>query len=458
MQRPASGGFRSNKQKDERRPVTEIPNLDLLPMTAGTNDAGHLTIGDCDVVSLAEMYGTPLYVYDEHTIRSMCRQFVDGFESEYADSHISYSSKAFTNPVLAQILEEEHVGIDVVTGGELAIVRAVNFPAKDLNFHGNNKDRVELGEALDYGIGLVTIDSMYEIDLLDEVAGQKGVTQQVMLRVSPSIDGRTHLLTSTGVLDQKFGFPIETGQAEEAVRHALSKSNLDVAGIHFHLGSPLFELEPYTQAIPYVLEFVAKMREHGLEQRIFSPGGGFAIGYVSDTPPLEISEYAAAIGASVREACDRLGLNEPRLILEPGRAIIGRAGVALYTVGGIKEIPGVRTYVSVDGGMGDNIRPALYGAGYSVIKANDPDEPVAGDVTIAGKYCESGDLLVKDAPLPTLETGDVLAIAASGAYCLSMASNYNMSLRPAVVLVNEGNARLIRRRETYDDLLAPSIL
>jgi diaminopimelate decarboxylase len=438
--------------------VTEIPNLDLLPMNSATNAAGHLTIGGCDVVSLAEMYGTPLYVYDEHTIRSICREFVSGFESEYPDSHISYSSKAFASPVLAKILEEERVGMDVVTGGELAVARAADFPSAEMNFHGNNKGRAELEEALDFGIGLITMDSMYEIDLLDEVARQKGVKQQVLLRVSPSIDGHTHLLTATGVLDQKFGFPIETRQAEEAVKHALSKFNLDVAGVHFHLGSPLFDLEPYTQAIPYVMEFVAEMRKHGLEQRIFSPGGGFAIGYVSDSPPLEIAEYAAAISASVREACDRLGLDEPRLILEPGRAIVGRAGVALYSVGGTKDIPGVRKYVSVDGGMGDNIRPALYGAGYSAIKANGPSEPVTGNVTIAGKYCESGDLLVKDAPMPNLEPGDVVAIAASGAYNLSMASNYNMSLRPAVVLVNNGEARLIRRRETYDDLLAPSIL
>ena len=438
--------------------MTEIPTPELLPMTADVNAAGHLTIGGCDVVSLAEMYGTPLYVYDEHTIREMCRAFVDGFASEYPDSHISYSSKAFATPALALILEDEHVGMDVVTGGELAIARAAEFPAADLNFHGNNKGLAELDEALDYGVGLITVDSMFEINLLDEAARMKGKTQQVLLRVSPSIDGHTHLLTSTGVLDQKFGFPIETGQAEEAVKHALSKANLDVAGIHFHLGSPLFELEPYTQAIPYVLEFVAQMREHGFNQRIFSPGGGFAIGYVSETPPPEVSDYAGAISASVQEACDRFGLDEPRLILEPGRAIVGRAGVALYSVGGIKDIPGVRKYVSVDGGMGDNIRPVLYGAGYSAVKANGLTEPVAGAVTIAGKYCESGDLLVKDAQLPSLDTGDLLAIAASGAYCLSMASNYNMSLRPAVVLVNDGEARLIRRRETYDDLLAQSIL
>lgn len=427
-------------------------------MTADLNDAGHLTIGGCDVVSLAEMYGTPLYVYDEHTIREMCRAFVGGFGTEYPNSHVAYSSKAFSSPALAAILEEEHVGMDVVTGGELAIARAAKFPAAEINFHGNNKGRVELEEALEYGIGLITVDSMYEIDLLDEVARAKGVTQPVLLRVSPSIDGHTHLLTSTGVLDQKFGFPIETGQAEEAIMHALGKSNLDVLGVHFHLGSPLFEIEPYTQAIPYVMELVARLSEHGLNQRVFSPGGGFAIGYVSDTPPPEISEYASAISASVREACDRFGLDEPRLILEPGRAIIGRAGVALYTVGGTKDIPGVRKYVSVDGGMGDNIRPALYGAGYSIVKANAPGEAPTGDVTIAGKYCESGDLLVKDAPMPDLAPGEVVAIASSGAYNLSMASNYNMSLRPAVVLVKDGEAKLIRRRETYDDLLASSVM
>ncbi|MCH8234774.1 MAG: diaminopimelate decarboxylase [Chloroflexi bacterium] len=427
-------------------------------MTAGVNSDGHLTIGGCDVVTLAARFGTPLYVYDEHTIRAMCRAFVGGFEAEYPDSHVSYSSKAFSTPALARILAEERVGVDIVTGGELAIVRSAGFPADAINFHGNNKGRVELEEALDYGIGLVTVDSMYEIDLLDEVAREKGVTQQILLRVSPSIDGRTHLLTSTGVLDQKFGFPIETGQAEEAVRHALGKPNLDLAGVHFHLGSPIFELEPYTQAIPYVLEFVANMREHGLEQRIFSPGGGFAIGYVPGSPPPDISDYAAAISASVREACDTFGLDEPRLIVEPGRAIVGRAGVAVYSVGAIKEIPGVRKYVSVDGGMGDNIRPVLYGAEYSIVKANGPGEPATDIVTIAGKYCESGDLLVKDAALPILESGDVVAVAATGAYCLSMASNYNMSLRPPVLLVNDGEARLIRRRETYDDLLATSNL
>ncbi|MDA1281298.1 MAG: diaminopimelate decarboxylase [Chloroflexi bacterium] len=437
--------------------MTEIPHREVLPMTAGMTAAGHLTIGGCDVVSLAAEFGTPLYIYDEDTIRSMCRAFVGGFKAEYPDSHVSYSSKAFSNPALARILEEERVGMDVVTGGELAIARAAEFPAGELNFHGNNKGRAELEEALDYGIGLITVDSMYEIDLLDEVARERGVTQQILLRVSPSIDGHTHLLTSTGVLDQKFGFPIETGQAEEAVRLALGKPNLDVAGVHFHLGSPIFELEPYTQAIPYVLEFVAKMREYGLEQRIFNPGGGFAIGYVPDTPPPDISEYAVAISASVREACDRFGLDEPRLIVEPGRAIVGRAGVAVYTVGGTKDIPGVRKYVSVDGGMGDNIRPALYGAEYSIVKANGLAERSTAPVTIAGKYCESGDLLVKDAVLPALEPGDVVAVAASGAYCLAMASNYNMSLRPPVVLVKDGNARLIRRRETYDDLLAASI-
>ena len=442
----------------ERRLLTEIPNKKLFPMTSDLNEMGHLTIGGCDVVSLAEIYGTPLYVYDEHTIREMCRAFVSGFDANYPDSHISYSSKAFSTPALAALLEEEHVGMDVVTGGELAIARAAKFPATEINFHGNNKGRLELEEALEYRIGLITVDSMYEIDLLNEVAKSKGVTQPVLLRVSPSIDGHTHLLTSTGVLDQKFGFPIETGQAEEAIKYALTKTNLDVHGVHFHLGSPLFEIEPYTQAIPYVLELVAKLRENGLNQRIFSPGGGFAIGYVSDAPPPDISDYARAISGAVREACERLGLDEPRLILEPGRAIVGRAGVALYTVGGTKDIPGIRKYVSVDGGMGDNIRPALYGAGYSIVKANDPIEPPIGKVTIAGKYCESGDLLVKDAPMPDLAPGDVVAIASSGAYNLSMASNYNMTLRPAVVFVNKGEAKLIRRRETYDDLLASSIM
>ena len=435
------------------------PNAELLPVTAEINGRGHLAIGGCSVPDLVGEFGSPLYIYDEATIRHMCREFVGSFRDLYRNSHVSYSSKAFASPALARVLMDEGVKMDVVTGGELAVAKAAKFPPERLNFHGNNKGRAELAEALDYGIGHITIDSFYEIGLLNEVAGERGVKQTVMLRVSPSVDPHTHLLTSTGVLDSKFGFSIETGAAEEAVKQALAAPNLDVAGLHFHLGSPIFELEPYSQAIAYVMEFAARMRDrYGLQLREFNPGGGMAVGYVRDRLPPPIADYADEIVTALRAGCDAHGFDEPELTVEPGRAIVGRAGVAVYTVGGIKRIPGVRTYVSVDGGMGDNIRPALYGAQYTVMSVERPIEKPSETVTIAGKFCESGDLLAKDVEVPELSSGDLIALPASGAYCVPMASNYNMAPRPAIVMVKDGTARLMRRRETYEDLLATSIV
>jgi diaminopimelate decarboxylase len=388
----------------------------------------------------------------------MCKDFVDSFTTEYPNTRIEYSAKAFTNPAVSRIVEEEGLDMDVVTGGELAVAMATNFPAERLNFHGNNKGREELSEAVQYGIACITLDSFAEIELLNDVAGEHGVKQRVMLRLSPSIDPHTHLLTSTGILDSKFGFSIETGDAAIAVEQALKQENLVVEGLHFHLGSPIFELEPYSEAIDYVLSFAADMRDkYGLQLKRFSPGGGFAIGYVADTLPLPLSDYAKEIATAIRKGCDTYGLDEPELSVEPGRALVGRSGVAVYTVGGIKTIPNVRTYVSVDGGMGDNIRPALYESEYAVVPVDRPLAERSSTVTVAGKFCESGDVLARDVDLPDVETGELLALPASGAYCLMMASNYNMQTRPAVVMVKDGEARLIRRRETYADLLASSL-
>ncbi len=436
-----------------------FPGIELFPVTADVNANGRIAIGGCDLTLLAAEFGTPLYVYDEATLRHTCREFTRAFTREYPGSKVSYSSKAFANPALAKILEEEGLGMDVVSGGELAVARAAAFPSGKMNFHGNNKTRQELEEALDYRVGHITVDSFHEIGLLDDVARKRGVTQPVMLRVSPSVDPHTHLLTTTGVLDSKFGFSIETGAAEEAVSLALRAGNLEVEGLHFHLGSPIFELEPYSQAIRYVLRFAADMiGRYGLRLRHFNPGGGFAIGYVTQSPPPPISAYAAEIAFAIREGCDANGLELPTLTVEPGRAIVGRAGVALYEVGGVKSIPGVRTYVSVDGGMGDNIRPALYDAAYTVTPVSVPAGEPAMVATIAGKFCESGDVLARDVDLPEIAPGDLIALPASGAYCAAMASNYNMAPRPPIVMVNQGEARLIRRRETYRDLLATSIV
>jgi diaminopimelate decarboxylase len=441
--------------------MTQLSDTDreIFPISSGLDPEGRIAIGRCAIEDLVAEFGSPLYIYDEATIRHMCRQFAGGFKEAYERSHVEYSSKAFANPALARIIAEEGLHMDIVTGGELFFAKAANFPPERLNFHGNNKGRDELAEAIEYEVGRITIDSFYEIGLLNEVAGERGVRQKVLLRVSPSVDPHTHMLTTTGVLDSKFGFSIETGAAKEAVEQAMAAANLDLVGMHFHLGSPIFELEPYSQAIDYVLDFAAQMRDaHGFKLTEFNPGGGFAVGYVGEQLPPPISAYASEISAAVRSGCDRHGLNEPLLTVEPGRAIVARAGVAVYTVGGIKRIPNVRVYVSVDGGMGDNIRPALYSSEYTVRRAREPYATPQEKVTVVGKFCESGDFIAKDVDLPHLEAGDLLCTPTSGAYAVPMASNYNMTTRPAIVMVNDGEAQLIRRRETYDDILETSLV
>ena len=433
-------------------------NVSLFPFTAEVNERDHLTIGGCDAVELAVEFGTPLYVFDEDTLRGMCREFVAEFRKRYPDSRVAYASKAFVNPAIARIVAEEGLGLDVVSGGELAVAKAVDFPPEGIYFHGNNKTPDELEFALDYGIGQVVVDSFHEMETLDEIAGRRGARQDIMLRLSPSVDPHTHAHTTTGVLDSKFGFSIETGDAAKAIRQALQAANLDLVGIHFHLGSPIFELEPYALGIEVALNFLSQFKEEGLQLRKFSPGGGFAIGYVRDEPPPEIAEYAEVIAANMTRLCDELGFGAPRLIVEPGRSIVGRAGVALYTVGGIKDIPTVRKYVSLDGGMGDNIRPAIYGSEYEAVLASGMSAPPQEVVTLAGKYCESGDVLVQDIKMPVVKPGDIIAIPSSGAYAPSMASNYNLNGRPAIVMAKDGEARLIRRRESYADMMMMDVV
>lgn len=428
-------------------------NISLFPATAAVNDADHLTLGGCDVADLAAEYGTPLYVFDEDTLRGMCREFAREFGSRYPDSRVAYASKAFVNPAIARLVAEEGLGLDVVSAGELAVAKAVDFPADKIYFHGNNKTPDELEFALEYGIGQIVADSFHELTLLDEMAGRRGVRQDIMLRLSPGVDPHTHAATTTGILDSKFGFSIETGDAAKAIRQALAAANLDLVGIHFHLGSPIFELEPYALGVEVVLNFLAQFKEERLRLEQFSPGGGFAIGYVRDEPPPPIAAYAEVIAANTLRLCEELGFGTPRLVVEPGRSIVGRAGVALYTVGGIKEIPTVRKYVSLDGGMGDNIRPAIYGSEYEAVLASRMSAPAQEAVTLAGKYCESGDVLVRDITMPRIQSGDIIAIPSSGAYAPSMASNYNLNGRPAMVMVKDGAARLIRRRETFADMM-----
>lgn len=420
-------------------------NVSLFPITAGVNAQDHLTLGGVDTTRLAAQFGTPLYVFDETTLRESCREFTREFQKLYPRTSVVYASKAFINLALAQLLKEEGMGLDVVSGGELAVAQRVAFPPERIYFHGNNKSRAELEMALDYGVGRIVVDNFHEMSLLGDAATSRGVVQDILIRVSPGIDPHTHAHTTTGVLDSKFGFPIETGQAVEAVEIALKGRGVRLMGLHFHLGSPIFELEPYTQAMEVALGFASSL---GLPLAEISPGGGFAVAYTRDQQPPSVADYARAI-----TSCLEAGDDGPLLTIEPGRAIVGRAGVALYTVGASKDIPGVRKYVSVDGGMGDNIRPALYQAEYEAVVANRMGEEGEERVSIAGKFCESGDVLLQDALFPSLVPGDLLALPAAGAYAPAMASNYNLAPRPAIVMVKDGEARLIRRQETYDDLM-----
>jgi len=437
--------------------LPKLPKAKVFPVTAEINEADHLVIGGADVLELAQEYGTPLYVYDEATLLSAANAFKSAFESRYSDSIVAYASKAFINLGFARLLAEAKLGFDVVSGGEMAVVQAAGVPKENVHFHGNNKTPQELEEAVQWGIGRIVIDSFHEIEILEEIAASANLEQSVLIRVSPGVDPHTHSHTTTGILDSKFGFPIETGQAQEAVRRTINSPHLNLQGLHFHLGSPIFELEPYTQAIDIVLRFAKEMGEEGLILNEFSPGGGFAIAYTDEDEPPTAADYAEAIVSALRKGCKDLDLAEPTLIIEPGRAISGPAAVALYTVGTIKEVPGIRTFVAVDGGMGDNIRPALYDSKYEAIVANRASQPSTQMVTIAGKYCESGDILVKDAQIPFVKAGDIIAIPASGAYSPSMASTYNLNGRPPILLVSNGKARLVRRRETYADLMLADV-
>ncbi|MEW6033525.1 MAG: diaminopimelate decarboxylase [Chloroflexota bacterium] len=429
--------------------------LTVFPLTAKVDARGRLRIGGCDTVELAARFGTPLYLFDEATLRRKCSEFREEFGRRYPDTRVIYASKAFLNPALVAMLASENLGLDVVSGGELAVAQSVQFPAERIYFHGNNKSRAELEQALAYSVGRVVVDNFHELELLNEAARRAGKTQDILLRLNPGVDPHTHAHIATGVADSKFGFPLAGGQAEEAMRQAASAPGLKLVGLHCHIGSQVFEVEPFLEATELVLRFAAGMcpPQAGFELMEFSPGGGFAVQYLVETPAPPVSRYAEAITSRVLALCGALGLAPPRLVLEPGRGIVGQAGVALYTLGSVKDIPGVRRYVCVDGGMGDNIRPALYEAGYEALLANKADQPGTERVTLAGRFCESGDILVKDVMLPPVKAGDIVAVPVSGAYAPAMASNYNAVPRPAMVMVQDGKARLIRRRESYEDLM-----
>ena len=437
--------------------AVQMDRVSLFPVTAEVNNRGHLVIGGCDTAELAAEFGTPLYLFDEFSLRSKCAEFKAEYCQRYAATTVLYACKAFINKALLLLLKEEGMGLDVVSGGELGFARSVDFPLNNVYFHGNNKSAAELELALEWGVGRIVVDNFHELKMLGEIARRKGRRPDILLRISPGVDPHTHKYVTTGNIDSKFGFSLSIG--EEALVAAISTPEVNLVGLHFHIGSLIAEVEPYEQAIEYIIGFAADMKQkHGFELKELDVGGGVAVQYTLDSPVPPVSVYAGAIAYGVLTQCERRQLTPPRLILEPGRSIVARAGVALYEIGAIKEIPGVRTYVCVDGGMGDNIRPALYGAKLEAVIANRMKAGEAGKFTIAGKFCESGDILIRDLDLPQPKSGDILAVPGCGAYSIPQASNYNAFFLPAIIMVNDGKARLIRRRETLADLTGCDIV
>jgi diaminopimelate decarboxylase len=429
----------------------------VLPETAQVQ-AGHLFIGGCDTVELAREFGTPLYVFDEATLRGKAKAFITAFATRYPDVLLCYAAKAFLNPWLARLLAEEGLGLDVVSEGELTVARKAGFPMGSVRLHGSNKQASDVELALELGVGRIVIDNFADIELIDSLARARRMLAAVLLRVAPGVEAHTHEYLRTGGVYSKFGIPIMDGQAAEAVRRVVQCRHLKLVGFHAHIGSQIFDLLPYEETVAALMEFGCQMRhDHQVELLETSPGGGWGIQYLDSDDPAPVDDIAATITGTVRHLAAKYKLDLPKLVLEPGRSLVGQAGVTLYTAGAVKEIPGKRKYVAVDGGMADNIRPALYQARYQALVANKAGAPAGEKVTLAGKYCESGDILIEDVNVPSIEPGDLILVPATGAYCIPMASNYNASLRPPIVAVKEGQATLIRRRETYDDLLACEI-
>ncbi len=412
-----------------------------------------MEVGGCDLVALARRHGTPLYVYDEATVRQRSSEYMAAMGS---GGQVLYSAKAFASPQFLRVVAEEGLGLDVVSAGELDLALRSGFPKDRIHFLGNNKSRQDLEAAHRAGATIV-IDGAHEFDLLREVVPE-GKRTPAMLRISPGVKPDTHDHISTGQLDSKFGFSIESGAARNAVEEALGHPRLELVGLHSHIGSQIFALGAYEKAMAIMLDLLVGLRDQlGFEPRKLGAGGGLGIAYTHDDDPPTPRQFVETVRGALEAGCASRGLKVPQLVVEPGRSIAGPAGVALYTVGSIKDIPGVRRYVAVDGGMGDNIRPKLYGARYEALLASDPDRAPAGKVTIAGKYCESTDILITDIEMPELKPGDVICVPAAGAYCLAMASNYNGMPRPEVLMVRDGEARVMRRRETLDDLVAAEV-
>lgn len=426
--------------------------------TQQINDKGQLEIGGCNAVELADTYGTPLYVMDEAAIRERIRGLKAAFAAHPGNTEIIYATKAFWCLAMARIADSEGLMVDVASAGELYTALRANFPAERIVFHGNNKSREELEMAVSAGVHRVIVDNEYELELLNEIAGEHQIQQKIALRLTPAVDPHTHHLIQTGRVDTKFGMNIEGGGAKRGVEKALQMGNLQLAGLSSHIGSQILEADFFSLGARLMCDFLAEIkRDLNVVIEELDLGGGLGIRYLPEHQPPSLEEYAATLVGTVQEKCSELGLEMPRLAVEPGRSITGEAGTTLYSVGNIKRIPNVRTYVAVDGGISDNPRPALYEAKYHALNASKADGAASETVTISGKHCET-DTLIEDIAIAPAQAGDVIAVQSTGAYGYSMSSNYNRFRRPPVVLVNDGQSEVIVEGETLEDLLARDVV
>ena len=424
----------------------------------GINEKNHLTIGGLDTVDLAKEYGTPLYVMDENLIRKNCRLYKNAMEKYYGDGLVLYANKAFCSLWTCRLAAEEGLGLDVVSGGELFTAQKAGFPMEKICFHGNNKTAEELEMAVENRVGHIVVDNLYELELLDSIAAKHKTVQKIMFRIKPGIDAHTHSFIQTGQIDSKFGVALENGEAFDLIQKAIGMHNVKLTGLHCHIGSQIFEIEPFCKAAEVMMDLIGDLKEQlGIEIDELNLGGGYGIMYTEKDDPIAYDQYIQHVSEVVKETAKKRSVKLPRIYMEPGRSIVASAGITLYTIGGIKDIKNVRKYVSVDGGMCDNPRYILYQSEYTAVVANHADEKPSETVTIAGKCCESGDLLAKDLMLSQTSVGDTLAVLATGAYNYTMANNYNRQPRPAMVMIKDGVPRLSVRRETYEDLIAREI-
>lgn len=427
--------------------------------TMDIDDEGVLNIGGVSTSELVESFGTPLLVLDEEEIRQNIGKYVNSFEENYCNFKVLYAGKAFLNRTLCKVLEEEKIGLDVVSGGELYIALQAGFPPEEIYFHGNNKLPAEIEMGLENDIGRFMVDNLQEAELLNELAGKKDKQVDVILRITPGIEAHTHEFIQTGHLDSKFGVSFTNGQALNLIKKIINSENLNLKGLHAHIGSQIFDFIAYEKLIEVMFEFLDEIKtETGQILKELDLGGGLGIMYTEEDDPPVINDFIEVVTNKVSDEADNYNYPLPQVLIEPGRSIVGTAGTTLYRVGTIKKVPEMSKYIAVDGGMTDNIRPALYDADYDAFLANRCNEKAAEKVTIAGKCCESGDILIEDINLPAARPGDILAVTSTGAYTYAMSSNYNGIPRLAVVLVRDGEANLIIKRESYDDLIGNDVI